>query len=257
MVDSKNQRLAVVIPVYNEQDCIDSVIRTWHSQILDTIDSKNVKVSIFAVNDGSKDSSGEILDKLSKCLPELIVVHQSNAGHGGAVLNGYKHAIEDKADWVFQVDSDDQFEASDFGRFWRSRFEYDFVLGYRANRSDPTARLIITRILRLVVSVLFLVNIKDANNPFRLMKVSTLKPLLAMIPESTFAPNIFISVLFFFGKSKTAELPVLHKIRKTGEISILRFTLLKVCALSALQLARLSLRLLGVRSKGMIIRVAN
>jgi glycosyltransferase involved in cell wall biosynthesis len=48
---------------------------------------------LIAVGDGSKDSTGVILDRLAEKEPRLLVHHQQNAGHGAAILAGYRMAI--------------------------------------------------------------------------------------------------------------------------------------------------------------------
>src|SRR5580692_3617998 len=111
-MEYRQSELVVVIPVYNEQDCIEEVITSWGNFLKDYL--KTVSFTIVVVNDGSKDGTPKILDGLSPRLPYLHVVHQKNGGHGNAVLNGYREALKFSPAWVFQVDSDNQFLPEDF-----------------------------------------------------------------------------------------------------------------------------------------------
>ena len=79
--------IVIVIPVYNESVCIEPVTLDW-LRICDKLDGR-----LIAVDDGSKDGTGAILDRLAEKEPRLLVRHQQNAGHGAAILAGYYLAI--------------------------------------------------------------------------------------------------------------------------------------------------------------------
>jgi dolichol-phosphate mannosyltransferase len=239
-----NLKLAIVIPVYNESGCIEEVIRSWGSFIQQYLPNEPFK--IIVVNDGSKDQTPQILDALSKELNYLQVVHQPNGGHGNAVLNAYKIAITLHPEWVFQVDSDNQFLPDDFPKLWSRKEASNFILGYRAKRYDDANRLVITRIVRMINLTLFGVYIVDSNIPYRLIKGDYLPKLLNALPHYPFAPNIFLSVLAKRDGNDLMSIPVTHKERITGQVSIIKWKLLKVCMRTAKELTFFSL---GLKSK--------
>src|SRR5437868_4422665 len=105
---SSFEQLAIVMPAYNEEACIEGVVSAWLS-VLDTVPG-----TLFVVNDGSRDGTGKVLDRLAESHASLRVIHQKNAGHGAAVLRGYAEAIALGPEWIFQTDSDDQFDPMDF-----------------------------------------------------------------------------------------------------------------------------------------------
>jgi dolichol-phosphate mannosyltransferase len=111
--------LIVVIPVYNEEGCIEEVITSWGDFLTNYFNDKQFR--ILVINDGSKDNTPIILDKLASRLSYLEVVHQKNGGHGNAVLNGYRKAVSYQPNWVFQTDSDNQFRPEDFPHLWEHR----------------------------------------------------------------------------------------------------------------------------------------
>jgi dolichol-phosphate mannosyltransferase len=225
---SNKLELVVVIPAYNEEACIQPVVEHWINGISQFIPKDSFK--ILVINDGSKDQTGKILDHISGDYPNLIAKHQLNGGHGNAVVNGYRLAVEMHPEFVFQTDSDDQFIPSDFQKFWDKRHESQFILGHRLVRHDDPFRLIITRILKYSLLFIYGTYIDDANIPFRLFKSSFLVKLLASLPSPTpFAPNIFLSVLAKKAGENIFNLPVTHKERETGEVSIRHFKLLQVC----------------------------
>jgi dolichol-phosphate mannosyltransferase len=239
-----NLKLAIVIPVYNESGCIEKVIRSWGTFIQQYLPNESFK--IIVVNDGSKDQTPQILDALSSELNYLQVVHQKNGGHGNAVLNGYKIATTLHPEWVFQVDSDNQFLPDDFPKLWSRKEESNFILGYREKRYDDANRLVITRIVRMINLALFGVYIVDSNIPYRLIKGAYLPKLLNALPNYPFAPNIFLSVLAKRDGNDLMSISVTHKERITGQVSIIKWKLLKVCMRTAKELAFFSL---GLKSK--------
>jgi dolichol-phosphate mannosyltransferase len=221
-------KLAIVMPAYNEQECMADVVKIW-SDLLDTeFAGENTK--LIVVNDGSKDSTGQILDSLSPQYPKLVVVHQKNGGHGNAVVHAYRKAVELEAEYVFQTDSDDQFIPEDVKKLWDKKNQSDFILGYRQERHDAVFRLLITRILRYSMFFVYGTFIMDSNIPFRLIKGSFLKKLLAQLPNPVpFAPNIFLAIMAKKSGQELFNIPIVHKERATGEVSIQKMKLLKVC----------------------------
>jgi glycosyltransferase involved in cell wall biosynthesis len=214
------------MPVYNEAECIEAVVRAWIAELARSCANS---FSMIVVNDGSKDETGRILDRLATEDPRIRVVHQANAGHGAALLRGYNEAVKSGSAYVFQVDSDDQFEPSDFARLWEKRAESKFILGYREVRHDALHRLIITRIMKTVLFFFFGAWIGDANIPYRLIETAYLGRLLEALPKSVFAPNIFLSVLASKEGQDLKSIPVSHRDRRTGTVSIVRWTLIRAC----------------------------
>lgn len=221
-------QLVVVVPAYNEEACINQVITAWQKGIAQIIPTD--EFVILVVNDGSKDNTGKLLDQLSMELPNLKVIHQTNAGHGMAVVNGYKNALQLNPEYVFQTDSDDQFLVADFEKLWSKRNDSKFILGFRRVRHDAPFRLFITQILKYSLLIIYGTNIADANIPYRLIEKNFLQKLIDSLPKQTpFAPNIFLSVMAKKAGQDVMNIPIEHIERQTGEVSIRHFKLLKVC----------------------------
>ncbi len=225
----KNESLTLVIPVYNEQDSIETVLTGWHH----SLKRWNIEHEMVVVNDGSTDHTSEILEGLSHKWSFLHVYHQENAGHGAAIKYGYSIACSMNNDYIFQTDSDHQFTPADFENLWSDRHEYQALFGIRENRQDPPLRKIITGLLQKIIFDIYNVDIPDANVPYRLFQKSYLKNLVAVLPTGAFAPNIFLSILSFKSKEiKTKSLPVKHFDRPHGGAKLIRWGLLKGCVKS-------------------------
>jgi dolichol-phosphate mannosyltransferase len=233
---------SIVMPAYNEEECIEQVVVLWTSFLKQTFPDKPTR--LIVINDGSKDKTKDILDQIAPKIDNLCVVHQPNGGHGNAVVNGYHKAVELQSEYVFQTDSDDQFITEDVLKLWAKRDASNFILGYRAVRFDAPARLVITRILKYTIFLAYGTFINDANIPFRLIKGDYLKKLLAQLPNpEPFAPNIFLAVMAKKAGQQSFDISITHKERQTGTVSILRWKLLKVCMQSFGELLRFRLEL--------------
>jgi glycosyltransferase involved in cell wall biosynthesis len=241
----------LVMPAYNEEECITPVIESWRDEF-DRLFGDNFRLVV--VNDGSRDNTGSLLDSLVATEPRLIAIHQKNSGHGGALLRAYREAVALRPDYVFHVDSDDQFKPKDFELLWARRNESPCILGYRSTRHDALHRLVITRILRLVLLGLYGRYLKDSNVPFRLLRTNFLARALEIIPRETFAPNIFLAVLGARIDANLMHIPVSHEDRKTGTVSIVRWKLIRVCFRCVGELLRFR-RILKDHASGLRARV--
>ncbi|MFC1862253.1 glycosyltransferase family 2 protein [Chloroflexota bacterium] len=93
----KGKTISIVIPVYNEEDFIVSVINNV----------PNFVDRIYIVDDGSPDRTVGIVKTLNHSLVTLIQ-HETNHGPGAALSTGYQAALEDNMDIVVKIDGDDQ-----------------------------------------------------------------------------------------------------------------------------------------------------
>ncbi len=237
---SSAPELCIVMPAYNEEGCIQPVVRGWLG-VLRKLGVSNPRLVV--VNDGSKDNTGALLDEVAKSDGNLTVVHQPNGGHGRALRHAYEKAVELHSAWVFHVDSDDQFDPADLEKLWQLRSKSNFISGFRQSRHDALHRLVITRIMRTMNLFLFGAWLKDANVPFRLIEGQYLKLLLEAVPATVFAPNIFLSVLAARDGQDLMFIPVGHRERETGKVSIVRWRLIRACLRCVRELAEFRLKL--------------
>ena len=214
--------LSIVMPVYNEEAVVETVIRDIQARIL----SKLPGAELLAVDDGSRDKTPFILDDLADRYPQLIPLHKQNGGHGSALLYGLERA---RGEFIFLTDSDGQTDPSDFWVLWERRRESDFITGVRAERHDPRHRLLITRILRRLILLLFGVRCRDANIPFKLMSREFWEKIRPRIPDGTLTPSLFLSLAAQKAARGVIETDVRHLPRATGECSIRYARLARFC----------------------------
>ena len=231
--------LAVVVPVYNEQDSIRNVLEEW----CETLKRLGIRFCVFAYDDGSKDDSSDVLRAVASIYPQNIkVISKQNSGHGPTILRGYKE-VAPLAEWIFQMDSDNEMSAKSFSQLWERRTDYDFLLGCRQGRRQPIVRCLVSLVSRLVIRCFYGSGTGwDVNSPYRLMRSSAFKSLFQMMPGNTFAPNLIVSGYVARKGLNYSEIPVPHKERQTGEVSIKKWKLLKAAVRSFYQTISFSTR---------------
>ena len=209
-------RLFIVIPAYNEQDNIKQVVTEWYP----IVEKHGNDSRLVVIDDGSTDDTFAILRKMTQSMPQLTALTKPNGGHGATVMYGYKYALDNGADYVFQTDSDGQTLPSEFGPFWEDRKLYDALIGHRNHREDGFSRIFVTKVLKLVIKLTFGVTVTDANTPYRLMPRKTLEKYLPKIPKDFFLSNVLLSVLLVKNKDNVKFIPITFRPRQGGKNSI-------------------------------------
>jgi glycosyltransferase involved in cell wall biosynthesis len=210
------EKLYIVIPAYNESANIERIVTEWHP-IVKKIGNGS---KLVIIDDGSKDETYAILKQLQQKYKLLDCVKKKNSGHGATVLFGYKYALKEKADYIFQTDSDGQTDPAEFWQFWEKRNKYDAIIGHRNHRQDGLSRVIVTRVLRFVIRLKFGVKVTDANTPFRLMTAKSLRENIRYVPDGFNLSNVILSVIYAKRKQKIVFIPITFRPRQGGKNSI-------------------------------------
>lgn len=209
--------LYIIIPAYNEADNVEQVIRDWYPVI--EKHNGNGMSRMIVIDDGSNDSTFSVINGLTEEFPLLVGLTKKNEGHGATLWYGYQYAIDNGAEYVFQTDSDGQTLPEEFEVFWQNRNSYDMIIGHRDKREDGIARIIVTKVLKIVLFVVFGIKIIDANTPYRLMKADSLAECLKVVPEKHFLTNVLLSVVYQKTK-KVMYKPISFRCRQGGTNSI-------------------------------------
>ena len=207
------------MPAYNEADNIEDTIKQWY-MIIEFLTRMGVETRFVIANDGSKDNTFAIMENLKERYPLLEPLDKPNSGHGATVLYLYRYAIREGADYIFQTDSDGQTNPEEFWQMWENRDKFDFQIGYRQGRQDGGSRVFVTKILRLVVWLMFHEWVIDANTPFRLMKTDKLQRIMDVIPKDYGLCNVAISAIGTKWKYKIGWYKITFKPRQGGINSI-------------------------------------
>lgn len=163
--------LSLILPAYNEEDNIESVIR----EALRVLPEHTDDFEIIPVDDGSRDRTGQIIEAMSKADPRIRPVHhRANQGYGGAVKSGFTASTKD---FVMLMDADRQFDIADLRRLAPFVGESDIVAGFRMERSDPMIRRINAEVFNLAVRILFGVHLRDLDCAFKVFRGDQIRSL--------------------------------------------------------------------------------
>lgn len=212
------EKLFIVIPVYNEEANIKTVIEDWYP-IVEKYNG-NGESRLVVIDDGSKDNTYSIIEECAKKYPLMQPITKQNEGHGATIWYGYNYAIQNGADYIFQTDSDGQTLPSEFEEFWKAKENYEMVIGNRNKREDGFSRYFVTKVLKIVLKLCFGVTVTDANTPFRLMKADVLKENLKWMPPKFNLSNVIISVIYAKKNYRVKYIPITFRPRQGGVNSI-------------------------------------
>jgi dolichol-phosphate mannosyltransferase len=116
----------VVMPTYNEADNLVQMVAELMTLELDSLE-------ILIIDDNSPDGTGQIAEELTaQYTNKLHVIHrQGKMGLGTAYITGFRHALEDGADYIIQMDADFSHSPSYLPLFLDKIGECDMVIGSR------------------------------------------------------------------------------------------------------------------------------
>jgi glycosyltransferase involved in cell wall biosynthesis len=162
--------LGVVVPVFNEAQGIDAACRS----IVAAARTYEGRAAVIAVDDGSRDSSVEILERLGTELYELdLVRHPRNLGYGEALRTGARRARELGLEYVVFIDSDLTNPPSDLLRIGAlAREGHPYIkasrfIGGGEMAAVPLRRRVISTVGNIAARILFGTTVRDITNGFR------------------------------------------------------------------------------------------
>lgn len=200
--------ISAVLPAFNEQAnlerAVDGLGRALATQAGD--------YEIIVVDDGSRDDSAAVLERLQRGTPRLVVVrHETNLGYGAALRSGFRRA---RFSLVFFMDADNQFDPSEISLLLDRLREADMVIGYRAVRRDPLLRRLNAWAFFTLVRVLFGYLARDVNCAFKLIRRELLEHLGLRSDGALI--NTELLVLARRRGARIVEVPVHHFPRTAG-----------------------------------------
>ncbi len=163
--------LSLVLPAYNEAENIETVVR----EALDVLPRYTSGIEIIVVNDGSRDKTPQIIDRLAAEDNRVVAVHHGrNLGYGDAVRSGFAATT---CDYVMFMDADQQFRIEHINLLSPFVPLFDVVAGFRMERSDPIVRRINAEIFNLAVRILFGVHLRDLDCAFKVFRGDLIRSL--------------------------------------------------------------------------------
>jgi glycosyltransferase involved in cell wall biosynthesis len=200
--------ISVVIPVYNEENNLVPL----YDELTSVLDGANSRYEILFVDDGSQDSSFQILQELHASKENIKVIQfRRNFGQTAAFAAGFDHA---RGDLIVTIDADGQNNPADIPRLIQKMKEgdYDLVTGWRTNRQEPFIRRMLSHSANKIISRSSGLVIHDRGCSLKLFKADLVKNIRLYGQLHRFLPELASMV-----GARVAEISTQDRKRRSGK----------------------------------------
>jgi glycosyltransferase involved in cell wall biosynthesis len=197
------------MPAFNEEGNLERSVQ----RLNDAVRDRTCEYEVIVVNDGSRDRTARVLAQLGERYPTLrVVTHAANRGYGAALCSGFATA---RYEWVFMMDSDNQFDPVDLKLLLARASDGDIVAGRRKQRRDPLHRRLNAWAFFTLVTLLFGRLARDVNCGFKLMRRDQLAKMQLTSNGALINTEIFVKARRL--GARVVEVPILHYPRTAGK----------------------------------------
>ena len=208
----------IIIPTYNEKENIEKIILK--------VFSLDVDFDILIVDDGSPDGTDNIVKKIQKTYPKKlhIVERTGKLGLGTAYIFGFKWALKNNYDYIFEMDADFSHDPDDLIRLYKACHEEkgDVAIGSRYIKGVnivnwPMSRLLMSFFASKYVKIITGMPIHDSTAGFKCYKRSVLEKInLEKIQFVGYAFQIEMKFTAWKYGFNVVEVPVIFTDRQEG-----------------------------------------
>jgi dolichol-phosphate mannosyltransferase len=205
----------VVIPTYNERETIDA--------ILDAVLGLNLGLDILIVDDNSPDgTAGRVKDRAAADSHVRIIERPGKMGLGTAYVAGFRYAISNGYEIVFEMDADFSHDPADLPRFLDKIKDHDFVLGSRYVNGIsvvnwPLRRLLLSYFASQYTRFVTGMPIHDATGGFKCFRIEVLKAIdLDRIKSGGYSFQIEMNFKAWKKGFRWLEIPIIFVDRRVG-----------------------------------------
>ena len=198
--------LSVLIPAYNEEACIESVVR----EAVCVLHGMGRPFELVVVDDGSSDGTAARLQGLRAEHPELRVLRlENNSGQSAALGAAFRAA---RGTIFVTLDADGQNDPADIPALVARLDSCDLCCGYRANRQDVWSKRLGSRLANFVRNRILRENIRDTGCTLKAFRADGARAL----PMQFRGLHRFMPALMAMAGARIEEMPVHHRPRAAG-----------------------------------------
>jgi dolichol-phosphate mannosyltransferase len=216
------ERALVIIPTYNERENLAKII----PQVLE----QDPRLEVLVVDDGSPDGTGAIADSLAAADPRVHVIHRhGKLGLGTAYVAGFRWAIEQRCDFVFEMDADFSHDPRHLPVFLREIADADLVIGsrYLERRVTvvnwPMTRLLLSYFANVYARRITGLRLWDATGGFKCYRRAVLETVdLDRVRSNGYSFQIEMSFRAWRKGFRLKEIPILFTDREQGSSKMSR-----------------------------------
>ena len=215
------EKTLVVTPTYNEADNIEIFI----GQVL----AQGPSIEMLIVDDNSPDGTAAIVERLMEREKRIhILKRPGKMGLGTAYVDGFRYAIAQGYDFIFEMDADFSHNPEEIPGFLQKAQECDLVLGSRYTNGVrvvnwPIRRLILSYAANVYTRVVTGMPVKDATGGFKCFRRRVLEAIdLNKIHSNGYAFQIEMSFKAWCKGFRLCEHPIIFVDRHSGESKMSR-----------------------------------
>ncbi len=206
-------KISIAIPIYNEAQHVDEVIR----RVLAVPLPPDVQKEVIVVDDGSTDGTAANLEKLKGSINFYHLTHDENLGKGAAVRTAIEKA---SGDILVIQDCDLEYDVNDYPRLLAPFLEEsaDVVYGSRFLGRIENMRFrfrLANYLLRWTANILYGAHITDEATAYKLFRMEVLKSLNLRSNRFDICPELTAKVLK--RGYRIREVPINYKARTAFE----------------------------------------
>jgi glycosyltransferase involved in cell wall biosynthesis len=203
--------VSLFFPMLNEESNIGRAVES----ALTVLERLAREGEVIVVNDGSRDQTGAIADRLAAADRRVRVVHQpENRGYGAALRSGFAAS---SYPLVAFVDGDNQFDIGELGTLIGAMSGADIVSGYRITRRDPPHRRLNAFLYNRLARLLFDIPLRDVNCGFKLYRRELVQRLLPQLRSTGALINVEMLARARQLGARVREVGVRHYPRVSGQ----------------------------------------
>ena len=212
---TQKQRALIIFPTYNERENIEKIVNA--------VLPLDARIHVLIVDDNSPDGTGKIAQRLSDDEEKVFVLHRENKeGLGRAYLAGFKWAIENDFDLVFEMDADFSHGPEYIKDFLKEIQTQDMVIGSRyisgVNVINwPMMRLLLSYYANVYTRIVTGLPLRDATGGFKCFRIEVLKAIdLDAVHSNGYSFQIEMSMRVWQKGFKIKEIPIVFVDRIAG-----------------------------------------
>ena len=200
--------ISVIVPLYNEDESIGELV-SWIEKVMN---ANNFIYEIIMIDDGSKDNSWEVIEKLSGINTSIKgIKFRRNYGKSAALNVGFEAA---QGDVIITMDADLQDSPDEIPELYKMIIEgnYDLVSGWKKKRHDPIMKTIPSKFFNWTTRKMSGIKLHDFNCGLKAYRKTLVKSIEVYGEMHRYIPVI----AKWAGFTKIGEKSVTHRERKYG-----------------------------------------
>ncbi len=211
----------VIIPTFNELENMP--------KLLPEVLSKNDEINILIVDDNSPDGTAAFVENEMKNNDRIYLIKRpSKRGLGTAYIAGFKYALQNKYDLIFEMDADFSHDPNEIPRFLEEIKDSDLVLGSRYKNGVnvinwPMRRLLLSWFANIYTRVITGLPVHDATGGFKCFRRKVLEAIdLDRVTSNGYAFQIEMNFIAWKKGFNVKEIPIIFVDRVKGKSKMSR-----------------------------------